>query len=53
MPDEKATPHYHQQIFDDHAEEDAALKKWEHDDGWIGWFIKALGSAVRRLGISN
>ena len=53
MPLEHTPPPHHQQIFDDHAQEDAAMKKWEHDDGWIAWFLKNLGSALQRLGISK
>ena len=53
MPDKYEPPHNHKQIFDDHPQEDAALKKWEDDDRWIGWFIKNLGSALRRLGYSK
>jgi hypothetical protein len=53
MPGKYPPPHNHKQIFDDHAQEEAALKKWEDDDRWIGWFIKNLGSALRRLGYSK
>jgi hypothetical protein len=46
-------PHHHKQILHDHAQEDAALKKWEDEDRWIGWFIKNFAGALRRLGFSK
>jgi hypothetical protein len=45
--------HHHKQVFNDHAQQDAALKKWEHDNRWIGWFIKSVAGALRRLGQSK
>jgi hypothetical protein len=53
MPDKSAPPHHHKQILDDPTQEDAALKRWENDDRWVGWFIKNLGSALRRIGLSK
>jgi hypothetical protein len=31
----------------------AALKKWDDNDGWIGWFIKNLADALHRLDPKN
>jgi hypothetical protein len=45
------TSQHHKQILDDHIQEDAALKKQEDNDRWIGWFIKNLGSALCRIGL--
>jgi hypothetical protein len=53
MPSENAQPHHRKQIFEDHAQEDAALKQWEDDDGWIGWFIKNIAGVMRRMGLSS
>jgi hypothetical protein len=44
------TPIHRKQILNDHAQEDAALKKWEDEDRWIGWIIKSVAGALRRLG---
>jgi hypothetical protein len=44
------TPHHHKQVLTNHAQEDAALKRWEDDDRWIAWIIKNFAGALRRLG---
>ena len=38
------------QIFNDHTEEDAALKRLEEDDRWVNRFIEALEGLLRRMG---
>ena len=35
------------------AEEDAALKKRENDDRWVGQFIKNLADGLSRLAITS
>jgi hypothetical protein len=36
------------QIFNDHTEEDAALKRLDEDDRWVSRFIEALEGVLRR-----
>ena len=47
------TSQHHQQVLDDHIREDATLKRWEDEDRWIGWFIKNLAGAARRVGLGR
>ena len=47
------TSQHHQQVLDDHIREDATLKRWEDEDRWIGWFIKNLAGAARRVGLGK
>ncbi len=43
-------PSPRRQRFDDHAEEDAALKRLEEDGRWVTRFIEALEGVLRRAG---
>jgi hypothetical protein len=53
MPGKSAPPHHHKQILNYQAQDDAALKKLEDDDRWVGWFIKNLAGALRRIGLGR
>jgi hypothetical protein len=47
------TSQHHRQVFNDHIREDATLKRWEDEDRWIGWLIKNLAGAARRVGLGK